>query len=200
MDENTKYYYEFLGLEPDATENDVMQAYRRKAKLYHPDFNTSKNAQEIMKELNLARDEVLKYIRSDEVNQNQSHNTADWEDNNEADDTQEYQAEDDSYYYEWQYGDDNSFNLWLNRGRCSENVWIWGIIPFLMPIAYYKLGMGWRGIWFLVAEILKFIIVGVHPIGGNVIVLGLLVYQFSETSKIAKEYNRVYEIAYGESQ
>ncbi len=197
MDENTRYYYEFLGLEPDATENDVMQAYKRKAKLYHPDFNTSKNAQEIMKELNLARDEVLKYIRSDESYQNQSHNTVDWESDEDTGDTQEYQAEDDSYY-EWQYGDDNSFNLWLNRGQCSENVWMWGIIPFLMPFAYYKVGMGWRGIWFLVAEVLLIIIFWVRPI--NALVLGLFVYQLSDTSNIAKEYNRVYEVAYRESQ
>ena len=197
MDENTRYYYEFLGLEPDATENDVMQAYKRKAKLYHPDFNTSKNAQEIMKELNLARDEVLKYIRSDESYQNQSHNTVDWESDEDTGGTQEYQAEDDSYY-EWQYGDDNSFNLWLNRGQCSENVWMWGIIPFLMPFAYYKVGMGWRGIWFLVAEVLLIIIFWVRPI--NALVLGLFVYQLSDTSNIAKEYNRVYEVAYRESQ
>lgn len=59
--------FDILSLEPGATENDVMQAYRKKAKLYHPDFNTSKNAQDIMKELNLSREEVLKYIRGDKM-------------------------------------------------------------------------------------------------------------------------------------
>ncbi|CAG0963462.1 Chaperone protein DnaJ [Methanosarcinales archaeon] len=193
MDENTIYYYEFLGLELGATENDVMQAYKRKAKLYHPDLNTSKNAQEIMKELNLARDEVLKYIQSDEADQNQSHCEAEWDGNNEdTGDTQPYEAEDNSYYVEWQYGDDNSYNLWLNRGRCSENVWMWGIIPLIMPYAYYKVGMGWRGIWFLIAAVLFATLIG--RVGA--IWIMLFVYGLFETRNIAKEYNRVYADGY----
>jgi len=200
MDENTIYYFEFLGLEPGATENDVMQAYRKKAKLYHPDFNTSKNAQEIMKELNLVRDEVLKYIRGDEADQNQSHYEAEWDGNNEdTGDTQQYEAEDNSYYFEWQYGDENSFNLWLNRGRCSENVWMWGIIPFLMPYAYYKVGKGWKGLGILIASpivtILSAVLIGIGAIG-----FAILVYGLFDTHNIAKEYKGVYEVAYGESQ
>jgi len=46
---------------------------------------------------------------------------------------------------------EDSFDLWLKRGRCSENVWMWGIIPFLIPYAYYKVGMGWRGVGIFVA-------------------------------------------------
>lgn len=200
MDKSTRYYYEFLGLEPGATENDVMQAYKKKAKLYHPDYNTSKNAQEIMKELNLARDELLNHIRGEGTHLNQISYTTEWKSDDEySDDTKEDQVEDDSYYHEWQYGDNNSFNLWLNRGRCTENVWIWGIIPFLIPYAYYKVGKGWKGLGILIASpivtILSAVLIGIGAIGFSILVYGLY-----DTYNLAKEYNTVYEVAYEESQ
>jgi VIT1/CCC1 family predicted Fe2+/Mn2+ transporter len=37
-------YYNRLGLEPDADEKSIKQAYRQKALLYHPDRNTSPEA------------------------------------------------------------------------------------------------------------------------------------------------------------
>lgn len=85
---------------------------------------------------------------------------------------------------------EDSFDLWLKRGRCSENVWMWGIIPFLIPYAYYKVGMGWRGVGILIASpivgMLSAILIGVGAVG-----IAILVYGLFDTYNIAREYNRV---------
>ncbi|AFU60192.1 putative chaperone protein DnaJ [Candidatus Nitrososphaera gargensis Ga9.2] len=47
-------YYAVLGISPDATADEVRQAYFRLAKLYHPDRNKSPEATEKMAEINLA--------------------------------------------------------------------------------------------------------------------------------------------------
>ncbi len=90
---------------------------------------------------------------------------------------------------------ENSYNLWLSRGRCSENVWIWGIIPFLIPYAYYKIGKGWKGVGILIASpivsILFAILIGVGAVG-----IAILVYGLFDTYNIAREYNRVYTEGY----
>ena len=54
-------YYEVLGLNKNATDDEIKKAYKKLAKKYHPDLNPDdkKNAEEKMKELNAAY-EVLK--------------------------------------------------------------------------------------------------------------------------------------------
>ena len=86
---------------------------------------------------------------------------------------------------------EDPFNLWLKRGRCSEKVWIWGIIPLLLPYAYYKVGYGWRGVAILIAapiqSVLFAFLIGIPAAG-----FAILIYGLYETYDIAKEHNRIY--------
>ena len=47
-------YYKILGLHPNATDEDIKQAYRNEAKKWHPDINTDDDATSKMKEINEA--------------------------------------------------------------------------------------------------------------------------------------------------
>ncbi len=50
-----KNYYQILGIDKDATEQDIKSAYRRLASLYHPDRNSGdKKAEERFKEISEA--------------------------------------------------------------------------------------------------------------------------------------------------
>lgn len=67
--------YEVLGISPSATNEEVRDAYRKLAKKYHPDNYSesplSDMAEEKMKEINLAYDEILR-IRAEEKNNKQN--------------------------------------------------------------------------------------------------------------------------------
>ncbi|MBP3495580.1 MAG: DnaJ domain-containing protein [Clostridia bacterium] len=68
--------YEVLGISPDATNEEVKNAYRALAKKYHPD-NYADNplaemAEEKMKEINSAYDEILRMRAEQKNNQNGS--------------------------------------------------------------------------------------------------------------------------------
>lgn len=47
-------YYEVLGLDRNASEDDIKRAFRKLAKTYHPDVSTDPNAEEKFKEINEA--------------------------------------------------------------------------------------------------------------------------------------------------
>jgi hypothetical protein len=53
--------YAVLGLAPGATAADIQRAYRRRARLVHPDI-AGPGATSSMAELNLARDDLLKRL------------------------------------------------------------------------------------------------------------------------------------------
>jgi len=53
-----KDYYKTLEVNKDATQEDMKNAYRQLAKKYHPDNNSSPEAAEKMKEINIAKDEL----------------------------------------------------------------------------------------------------------------------------------------------
>ena len=71
--------YEILGIRPDATDDEVKNAYRELAKKYHPD-NYSDNplsdlAEEKMQEINEAYDAIIRMRRGGEKKEN-THNQA----------------------------------------------------------------------------------------------------------------------------
>src|SRR3989344_6206760 len=49
-----KDYYKTLGVDKNATKEDIKKAYKRLAKKYHPDLNKSEDATEKFKEINEA--------------------------------------------------------------------------------------------------------------------------------------------------
>ena len=59
-----EYYYRILGVDPEASEDEIKKAYRVKVKQYHPDMFTSqpewvrKEAERVSKKLNEAYEEL----------------------------------------------------------------------------------------------------------------------------------------------
>ena len=51
---NTKNYYEILGVETDVQTSEIKSAYRKLARKYHPDINKSSEAVIIFKEITIA--------------------------------------------------------------------------------------------------------------------------------------------------
>lgn len=56
MPTGTRDYYEVLGIQRDASAEDIKRAFRRKAREYHPDVNKAHDAEERFKEVNAAYD------------------------------------------------------------------------------------------------------------------------------------------------
>ena len=66
--------YSVLGVSPNATDDEIKEAYRKLAKKYHPDINPDKKlAEEMMKEINLAYDTIKKQ-REQGINGNSYNN------------------------------------------------------------------------------------------------------------------------------
>ena len=54
-----KSYYEILGISPQASKNEIKSQYKKLVKMYHPDVNSSLEAEEIFKEINKAAQILL---------------------------------------------------------------------------------------------------------------------------------------------
>lgn len=78
-----EYYYRILGLNINASETAIKEAYRRKAKKFHPDLNSNPNAGEIFIELSEAYQYLLskkaRERKSREVKKNNGHFDRRWE-------------------------------------------------------------------------------------------------------------------------
>ena len=65
-------YYEVLGIDKNASEDEIKKAYRKLAKKYHPDVNKAKDAEEKFKEVNEAY-EVLSDPQKKQIYDNYGH-------------------------------------------------------------------------------------------------------------------------------
>ncbi len=87
----------------------------------------------------------------------------------------------------------DSYELWMERGRCNENIWMLCVFPFLMPYVYYKLGKERKGIALLISGILTslvfFIFTGIYSVG-----IAFFGYAIFDTYLIARKYNEDYKV------
>lgn len=58
-----KSYYEILNVEPNATKLEIKNQYKKLVKMYHPDVNSSLEAESVFKEINKAADILLDDIK-----------------------------------------------------------------------------------------------------------------------------------------
>ena len=54
-----KSYYEILNVKDDATVSEIKRQYRKLVRMYHPDVNSSVEAEQIFKEINRAAEILL---------------------------------------------------------------------------------------------------------------------------------------------
>lgn len=62
-------YYDILGVEKTATEEDIKKAYRKLARAYHPDVNKGPDAEAKFKEINLAYDTLSDSLKRADYDQ-----------------------------------------------------------------------------------------------------------------------------------
>ena len=58
-----KSYYEILNIKEDATKDEIKLQFKKLAKMYHPDVNTSLEAENIFKEIKSSRYCASSYFR-----------------------------------------------------------------------------------------------------------------------------------------
>ena len=61
MNEERDYFYRILGLRPGASQNEIKAAYRRLAKLYHPDYDQSPDTEVMYREIRKAYEKLLNW-------------------------------------------------------------------------------------------------------------------------------------------
>ena len=55
----SKDYYEILGIDKNASKDEIKSAFRKKARVYHPDINKAPDAEEKFKELGKAYETLM---------------------------------------------------------------------------------------------------------------------------------------------
>ena len=60
-----KGHYDLLGIDPNATDDEIIKAYRKQALKYHPDKTLDNKTEEWMKLLNKAKEVLLSEKRCD---------------------------------------------------------------------------------------------------------------------------------------
>jgi membrane-bound ClpP family serine protease len=87
----------------------------------------------------------------------------------------------------------DSYELWIERGQCSENIWLFCILLFLMPYVYYKLGKEKKGIALLILGLLISLIslklTGFYSVG-----IAFFAYAIFDTYLIASRYNEDHKV------
>ena len=87
-----------------------------------------------------------------------------------------------------------TYELWIERGRANENIWLLCILLLLMPYVYYRLGNEKKGIVLFILGILvaliSFQLTGIYSVG-----IAFYAYAIFDTYLIARRYNEDYKVA-----
>lgn len=78
----TENYYDILGISNNASIDEINKAYRKLAVKYHPDLNSSINAEEKMKKINEAYEHIMKDKKQnhDNINSNNNNESSNYSD------------------------------------------------------------------------------------------------------------------------
>ena len=119
-------YYELLGVKRDATSEEIKKAYRKQAKKWHPDINKDKDAPNISKKLNEAKEILLDeskrqkydvYLQETEKNKyNPKYKeTKEYSETKETNNHETSSSYTEETYTKWQY-----FNTYLKYYNASK--------------------------------------------------------------------------------
>ena len=119
-------YYELLGVKRDATSEEIKKAYRKQAKKWHPDINKDKDAPNISKKLNEAKEILLDeskrqkydaYLQETEKNKyNPKYKeTKEYSETKETNNHETSSSYTEETYTKWQY-----FNSYLKYYNASK--------------------------------------------------------------------------------
>lgn len=119
-------YYELLGVKRDATSEEIKKAYRKQAKKWHPDINKDKDAHNISKKLNEAKEILLDeskrqkydaYLQETEKNKyNPKYKeTKEYSETKETNNHETSSSYTEETYTKWQY-----FNSYLKYYNASK--------------------------------------------------------------------------------
>ncbi len=119
-------YYELLGVKRDATSEEIKKAYRKQAKKWHPDINKDKDAPNISKKLNEAKEILLDeskrqkydvYLQETEKNKyNPKYKeTKEYSETKETNNQETSSSYTEETYTKWQY-----FNTYLKYYDASK--------------------------------------------------------------------------------
>lgn len=130
-------YYKILGLQPDATIEQLKKAYRNKARLYHPDLNSRKDAAEIFIAINEAYEYLEDYIgRKNGKDESREKLIREWEEYRRAEARKRAYRHAKAKYSEFKKSKNYRASMVLNKAQLYINLSVAIFIISMAVIAY----------------------------------------------------------------